>query len=59
MWCRKSHPTQKQEQRMSTATLEKPHCPKCNSTRVYFRRTTQDFVCQTCGHDWPRPAAAK
>ena len=42
---------------MATLTTERPRCPKCDSARVYYRTKTHDFVCQTCGHDWPKPEA--
>ena len=28
----------------------RPRCPMCDSAHVYFRRTTKELLCQTCGH---------
>ena len=39
---------------MTTGTLPRPRCPRCQSRRVRFRTTTQEHVCDECGHVWPK-----
>lgn len=29
---------------------KKPRCKKCESTQVYYRRSTDEKVCQKCGY---------
>lgn len=33
----------------SSTEQEKPHCPYCNSTRLYYREKTNDTKCKGCG----------
>jgi len=35
---------------------EKPKCPHCDSTQVYYRRILEEFVCRRCGHTWKKAA---
>ncbi len=35
---------------MGDVVISKPRCDRCNSTQVYFRRTTNEQVCHTCGN---------
>lgn len=34
--------------------LLRPICARCRSSKVRFRHRTQDHVCDTCGHVWPK-----
>lgn len=43
-------------ERMTTATLDKPLCPKCGSASVLYRAYDQTFVCHRCGHRWKKEA---
>lgn len=29
--------------------MDKPRCPKCNSSQVYIRISTKEIVCRSCG----------
>ena len=33
-------------------TTETPKCPKCASSRVHWRRRTEDWACDRCPATW-------
>ena len=35
---------------MSEKVINKPRCPKCNSTQVYVRLQRDELVCHQCGY---------
>lgn len=40
---------------MKKAVVElKLKCPDCKSAFIYFKRTTQSFVCRRCGNEWAK-----
>lgn len=34
--------------------LKRNRCPECTSTQTLFRIKTNEFVCRSCGHIWPK-----
>ena len=39
--------------------IEKPKCPKCDSSQNYYRMKDQMHHCRVCGNDWPAKPASK
>ncbi len=39
--------------------IEKPKCPKCESSQSYFRQETKDSVCRVCGNIWKKETVKK
>lgn len=34
---------------------DRERCDSCRSTYIYFRNTTQDYKCRTCGNEFTMP----
>lgn len=45
---------QEGEVMVKMAKIEKPKCPRCESSQSYFRVKDKKHHCRICGHDWEK-----